>query len=186
MVIRCPRPCGSRRRRSTALRRSKRRGGRRRGGARGVAEGGVHARGRETDWAPAGHVVAWTQLSVAGRASRAAPAPAPVKARKMPPGGNRARERRRTCGCGRADVVWAFDRIRGRLASLDGGGRPVDASAGPRLTFWRAPIDNDRVGYSGGGKAGRSWRDAGLDRLQASNGRDDSTRRMRTARWRSS
>jgi beta-galactosidase/evolved beta-galactosidase subunit alpha len=41
----------------------------------------------------------------------------------------------------------------------------VTARAGvnlsPRLSLWRAPTDNDRVG-----SAGKFWRDAGLDRLQ--------------------
>ncbi|MDT7785150.1 MAG: beta-galactosidase [Pseudonocardiales bacterium] len=95
-----------------------------------------------TNWAEAGHVVAWGQIAVAE------PEPvSPISGVEL---------------VGLGDVLWLgpgeFDPATGRLTRL--GDRPVD---GPRLDLWRAPTDNDR----GSDKPEeRAWREAGLHRLQ--------------------
>ena len=55
-----------------------------------------------------------------------------------------------------------FDAVQGTLSSLVHKDRPLLRS-GPRLTFWRAPTDNDR-GF--GARDAADWADAGLHRLQ--------------------
>lgn len=96
----------------------------------------------DTDWAPAGHEVAWGQVQVS------TPEPAEVAAAQAPTmTGNRI-----TLGSG------VFDAVDGRLLSL--AGTTVD---GPELDLWRAPTDND--GRHRDAEAS-TWRDAGLHRLQ--------------------
>ena len=57
-----------------------------------------------------------------------------------------------------------FDTASGRIVSMTAGGREL-MQAGPALSVWRAPTDNDdtRVGKPGPAVA---WREAGLDRLE--------------------
>jgi beta-galactosidase/evolved beta-galactosidase subunit alpha len=57
-----------------------------------------------------------------------------------------------------------FDRVRGVIGCWHVGDRWILAD-GPRLTFWRAPIDNERMG-GGGSKLHAAWLKAGLNRLQ--------------------
>lgn len=112
-------------------------------------------------WAPKGHVVAWTQLPypirparpVAAKPRRAAEPP-PVVEKETPA------EWRLRAG----DTAWVFDRARGRLASWTTAGREL-MRPGPRLTFWRAPIDNERVGGQGS-KVWAAWTAARLNALQ--------------------
>ncbi|MBM7858834.1 glycoside hydrolase family 2 TIM barrel-domain containing protein [Lentzea nigeriaca] len=95
-----------------------------------------------TTWADAGHVLAWGQIAVA----EATPV-APVDAVEQ---------------VGVGDALWLgpgeFDPATGRLTRL--GEHLV---VGPRLDLWRAPTDNDR---SADQPEERTWRDAGLHRLQ--------------------
>ncbi|MGC5165982.1 glycoside hydrolase family 2 TIM barrel-domain containing protein [Luteimicrobium sp. DT211] len=98
----------------------------------------------DSPWAPAGHVVSSAQLAL---------------------GATPARNRLSFGGLGRTSsaVGQGADHGRRRLgpAAFDGAtlvelaGRPV---AGPSLSLWRAPIDNDKLVET-------SWREAGLDRL---------------------
>ncbi|WP_375388195.1 glycoside hydrolase family 2 TIM barrel-domain containing protein [uncultured Amnibacterium sp.] len=99
----------------------------------------------DTEWAQAGHEVAWVQGG-----ALAAPAPA----------GDRAPEAEgEVLRLGPA----AFDAATGRLRSL--GDTAVD---GPALALWRAPTDNDRgvAEFAPGGVSDAdAWALAGLDRL---------------------
>jgi len=108
-----------------------------------------HAR----DWAPAGHEVAWQQVTLPGRAPKQARGRA-VKAS--------------------SDGVLQTDRVRavvdlaaGVLSelSLDGRNLLVD---GPRLQLWRAPTDNDGLPQVPSRQSGvlPRWLELGLDRLQ--------------------
>ncbi|MEV4604279.1 glycoside hydrolase family 2 TIM barrel-domain containing protein [Amycolatopsis sp. NPDC049253] len=96
-----------------------------------------------TEWAPAGHVVAWGQLPVRQPEPPVAPEP-----------GQEAVRRGGELTVGRA----AFDPVRGSLLRI--GDVPV---AGLRLDVWRAPTDNDRGSEE---PLADRWRAAGLDRLQ--------------------
>ncbi len=106
-----------------------------------------------TDWAPAGHEVAWQQLAAPARARRRAPG------RHIPPDEHGALE---AAGV-RAVVDWKT----GRLTDLSAGGRNVLVE-GPRLQLWRAPTDNDGLRLlpeRGSGVLPR-WLELGLDRME--------------------
>jgi beta-galactosidase len=109
----------------------------------------VSARTRtDTAWASAGHPVAFAQTVL-----RAAPRAEPVAAtaRPGPAGGS---THRLELGPG---VFDAADGMLLRLGNLD--------LLGPRIDLWRAPIDNDELGFFGTPSA-HLWRAAGLHRLQ--------------------
>jgi beta-galactosidase len=107
-----------------------------------------------TEWAPAGHEVAWQQLAVSSRARRRAAA-------------------RPTAG-----VSFALDRKTGVLAELAVDGRNVLLS-GPRLQLWRAPTDNDGLRLLPERRSGvlARWLELGLDRIDL---RLESTRITKT------
>ena len=58
------------------------------------------------------------------------------------------------------DFELTFDRVHARMASWKANGQSL-IDMGPRLNFWRATTDNDRNWDNA-----RSWREAGLFRLQ--------------------
>ena len=108
-----------------------------------------------TTWAERGHTVAWTQLPFVNLpASSVAPA-------QLPSTPLRAVETVTTLTLNGDEFALVFDKVRGRIVSWTQRGLPL-LELGPRLNFWRAPIDNDR-GWSG---CERSWREAGIDLLQ--------------------
>jgi beta-galactosidase/evolved beta-galactosidase subunit alpha len=111
----------------------------------------------DTAWAPAGHEVAWAQFPLdPGEPTAAAPtAGAPARPVRIDA------DSATTLTLSGPDFSLVFDRVRGVIGSWRHAG--VDLlRAGPRLSFWRAPTDNDR----GWENVARSWRSAGLDRLQ--------------------
>ncbi|MCO4236161.1 DUF4981 domain-containing protein [Pseudarthrobacter sp. MDT3-28] len=130
---------------------------------------------KDTDWAPAGHVISAAQLDLSELAARVqAPRPLASVGRT---GSLAASSDAESSGTGTVTLGPAvFEE--GRLVSL--GGLPV---AGPRLELWRAPTDNDggagRGSYdladpwlnNGNGvpapTSAAVWRKAGLDRLTA-------------------
>ncbi|MEU6274768.1 glycoside hydrolase family 2 TIM barrel-domain containing protein [Streptomyces populi] len=100
----------------------------------------------DTAWAPRGHVVAWTQLTVTE------PAPPSVTASASPVPG----ERVITLGPG------TFDARTGALLAVGG----VEVT-GPRLDVWRAPTDNDNgAHWQSDARHGPLWRALGLHRMR--------------------
>nr|WP_310720116.1 glycoside hydrolase family 2 TIM barrel-domain containing protein [Streptomyces lydicus] len=102
----------------------------------------------DSAWAPAGHEIAWGQLTAAPR-----PAPAPPVATATP---------RR----GEGNVVvlgpGTFDATTGALGYLDG----VQVG-GPRLDVWRAPTDNDEAApWQPEPRPATEWRRLGLHRMR--------------------
>ncbi|MFH8680245.1 glycoside hydrolase family 2 TIM barrel-domain containing protein [Streptomyces lydicus] len=102
----------------------------------------------DTTWAPAGHEIAWGQLTAVPR-----PAPAPPVATATP---------RR----GEGNVVvlgpGTFDATTGALGYLDG----VQVG-GPRLDVWRAPTDNDEAApWQPEPRPATEWRRLGLHRMR--------------------
>lgn len=97
---------------------------------------------RATEWAPAGHEVAWQQLA--------------LPSRRRPRGATR-----------RARFDFVIDRESGFLTALSAEGRNV-VVAGPRLQLWRAATDNDGLRLLPERKSGVLWRwlELGLDRLE--------------------
>ena len=107
--------------------------------------------GRETPWAPRGHVIAWEQFELPTK-----PAVTLIKQRSMP-----ALAIAQTA----CDVAFSgedfritFDRRSGSMLSWNLGGIPL-LKTGPRVQLWRAPTDNDV-------HMAKPWRDFGYDRIQ--------------------
>ncbi len=112
---------------------------------------------RDTCWAPAGHEVARSQFQLAAAPAAAAGAP-PARSAPL-----RVRGEGRLLAADGAGFRWALDRLRGRVAAWQAGGRDLLRS-GPRLGLWRAPIDNERMGGVGA-RTLKAWREAGVHRL---------------------
>ena len=126
---------------------------------------------KDTDWAPAGHVISAAQLDLTAPA-KAVPVPRPI-----PSAGRTGAPAAGATEPG-TTVLGPAVFEDGRLVSL--GGLPV---SGPRLELWRAPTDNDAGAGHGSYDLGdpwlnngngvpapssaSEWRKAGLDRLTA-------------------
>jgi beta-galactosidase/evolved beta-galactosidase subunit alpha len=106
----------------------------------------------DTPWAGKGHEVAWAQFRL--------PVPVPqaprISCSSMGP--VRIDESSRSITVETADSALVFDRLRGTIGSWRYGGIEL-VRTGPRLSFWRAPTDNDV-------HEARKWRKDGLHRLQ--------------------
>jgi beta-galactosidase/evolved beta-galactosidase subunit alpha len=106
-------------------------------------------------WAPRGYEIAWAQFELPWRVPaplvRPTAAPAVVTAEPL---------ELEVAGDNFAIV---FDRVTGRIVHWEAEGVPL-MTEGPRLTFWRAPTDND--GGNRGGGIQQKWREAGLHALQ--------------------
>lgn len=104
---------------------------------------------RDAAWARAGHEVARAQIEL------------PTPPTPRPAAGPTTWSLRQTARAVEAidgDQRLRFDRASGLLQAWDSGGEPL-LRGGPRLQFWRAPIDNDR-------NFAPAWRQHWLHRLQ--------------------
>ncbi len=110
-------------------------------------------RRRATDWAPAGHEVAWQQVALRSRPRR------PATGRTATPSASGVLE-----AAGTRAVI---DPESGILSELSIGGRNV-LLVGPRLQLWRAPTDNDGLRLLPARRSGvlRRWLELGLDRVE--------------------
>ena len=104
-----------------------------------------------TAWAPAGHVVAWSQVALADRPRPRAMEPV---LRPVSTGQSAAQTSELRLGYG------AFDAVSGRLIRL--GRLELD---GPQLDVYRAPTENDR-GQGGNNNLAAVWAAVGMDRMQ--------------------
>ncbi|MFB9476580.1 glycoside hydrolase family 2 TIM barrel-domain containing protein [Nonomuraea salmonea] len=116
----------------------------------------------ETRWAPAGHVIAFTQTHL-GTTARGRPPSTPSPALSSPaPDAEPAPTPQPAVG-GRVGEVRlgtaVFDGRTGRLARL--GDVELD---GPVLDVWRAPIENDH-GLGGANAPAADWEAVGVDRF---------------------
>jgi beta-galactosidase/evolved beta-galactosidase subunit alpha len=102
-----------------------------------------------TAWAEVAHEVAFAQFELP--IAQAAPATARAG---MPPLECRADGAQLHIRGGATAL--SFDIVRGRIDSWSFGGRPL-LLAGPRLSLWRAPIDNDARGS--GARVVHEWRE---------------------------
>ena len=121
----------------------------------------LHLR-EETQWAPAGHEIAFEQLQldVATPAVAARPLPADVTL-------TIDRQPDQVIVYGPDRFTAAFSTASGALTKVDFGFGNVLASslgeiAGPQLQAWRAPVDNDRAF---GTWMAREWREAGMESM---------------------
>ncbi len=106
----------------------------------------------DAPWASRGHEIAWAQFKLP---SNAPPAKA-VKFESIPP--VHCEESSKTARITGADFELVFDKIYGVIASWHHEGLKV-INRGPKLNFWRAPIDNDRRSLEA------EWRRIGLHLL---------------------
>jgi beta-galactosidase len=121
---------------------------------------------RDTAFAPAGHEIAWAQLSGPKRAAAAAPALAPARARGAAQERLVVRESGDLVVLSGAGFELTVSRVTGALESYVRGNRAV-LLEGPRLQIWRGATDNDGIKGRASQKRkplGR-WLAAGLDRL---------------------
>jgi beta-galactosidase/evolved beta-galactosidase subunit alpha len=102
-----------------------------------------------TRWAEVGHEIAFTQFEL----PIAAPAPAFARTSTPPLQCREDGARLRIDG---GATALAFDTARGTIDSWSYAGRPL-LLAGPRLSLWRAAIDNDARG--GGARVAHEWRE---------------------------
>ncbi len=104
--------------------------------------------GQATPWAEAGHEVAFAQFELPA----ATPALAVALAGLAPLRAKQDRARLRLAG---SETSLAFDAARGTLDQWRFAGQPL-LLAGPRLSLWRAAIDNEARGS--GEQVSREWR----------------------------
>ncbi|NLG27717.1 MAG: DUF4981 domain-containing protein, partial [Chloroflexi bacterium] len=112
-----------------------------------------------TDWAPAGHEVAFAQFALPAPARTRAPVVLPARQGVLE--GEEVPEGLVLSG---PSFRLSFGASQGALASWRLGGHEL-LREGPRLDVWRAPTDNDATTW-GDEQAARQWRAAGLDRLE--------------------
>lgn len=112
----------------------------------------------DTPWAPAGHVLATTQLTLPARRPRTA---LPAKKKRTPLSIREASDRIEIEASGKHIV---FDRSTGTLASLRLGKSEILAR-GPLLELWRGATDNDgiRLRETQSGTPLGHWLDLGLE-----------------------
>lgn len=108
----------------------------------------------DCDWASQGHEVAWAQFALPIAPASVEPGAAAVSDE---PRALSANEEDRRLAVGNDAFRMTFDRLQPGIASLRFGGKEL-IRRGPRLNFWRAPIDNDMYVLA-------DWRKAHLDRL---------------------
>jgi beta-galactosidase/evolved beta-galactosidase subunit alpha len=104
---------------------------------------------RALPWAGAGHEVAFAQFELP------AAAPAPTKARRRMPA-LLARETAGEVSIRGGATELSFDTRRGTIAGWSHAGQPLMLE-GPRLSLWRAAIDNEARG--GGARVAKEWRE---------------------------
>ncbi|MWV47272.1 DUF4981 domain-containing protein [Paenibacillus sp. HJL G12] len=114
------------------------------------------------DWAPQGHEVAWAQFELPAAVYGTSGSPALQPAHRT----LAVTEEGRELILGNDLFCISFNCLRPGIASLRMGGKEL-IRRGPRLNFWRAPIDNDMYVLT-------DWRKAHLDRL---------TERVDSFRW---
>jgi len=130
---------------------------------------------RALGWAEIGHEVARAQFALGPGLKGPDPS-------RMCRGGKVTTEQQGpelVCHSGNGRTVW--DTVRGRLAAWKFHGRDL-LLEGPRPQFWRAPIDNERMGA--GAEVAKSWRDTGLDRLTERCDRFEHNQGVDGAAWR--
>jgi beta-galactosidase/evolved beta-galactosidase subunit alpha len=112
----------------------------------------------DTLWAKAGHEVAWAQFNIPAKEKEIA-APALVIPEID------CSEAKTSLKVSGNDFSIVFDSVRGLISSYNFSSRKI-ISKGPRINFWRAPTDNDRLGGADQGQLEMKWREAGIHWLQ--------------------
>jgi beta-galactosidase/beta-glucuronidase len=112
----------------------------------------------DTLWAKAGHEVAWAQFKIPAKENEIS-APAVIIPKIS------CSETKTSLTISGNDFSMVYDSVRGIISEYNFSGRKI-ISSGPRINFWRAPTDNDRLGWGDQAQLEKKWRDAGLHWLQ--------------------
>ncbi|MDN4524162.1 glycoside hydrolase family 2 TIM barrel-domain containing protein [Fictibacillus fluitans] len=114
----------------------------------------------DTAWAKAGHEVAWSQFKLPVHTD------ARVMDRRVIPGLEVKEDSHKIRVKGQSFEV-VFNQLNGRMESWTHEGSSV-LEKGPKLNFWRAPIDNDYLANSGWKTVSsyEQWVEAGVNHLQ--------------------
>ena len=113
----------------------------------------------DTSWAPAGFELAWAQFPMPFKV----PAVAILTRAAMPK--LHIDESANTLSICGADFSLVFDKVRAVIGQYQVGATTL-LTSGPRLNFWRATTDNDRLGWGENGRYAEKWRADGLHWLQ--------------------
>ena len=113
----------------------------------------------DTAWAQAGFELAWAQIAVPFK-TVSAPIIAVSAMSKL----SLEESANSLVICG-ADFSLAFDKVRAVIGRYQAGATTL-LSSGPKLNFWRATTDNDRLGWGDNGRFAEKWRRDGLHWLQ--------------------
>ena len=113
----------------------------------------------DANWAAAGHEIAWAQFALPWKVPAA---PALVRSAMNNLAVEESATQINICG---ADFSLSFDKVRAILGSWQTQGSSL-LCGGPRLNFWRATTDNDRLGWGENGQTETKWRKDGLHWLQ--------------------
>ncbi|UCF37742.1 MAG: DUF4981 domain-containing protein [Acidobacteriota bacterium] len=114
-----------------------------------------------TDWAHAGHEVAWVQFRLTVDAESASA----TASRETDGGALKVKETDREIRIVGDEFEYRIDRELGTLTSMVFDGMEF-LETGPRLNVWRAPIWNEHERDWGGRPIVEQWWRSGLDRLQ--------------------
>lgn len=113
----------------------------------------------DASWAQAGFELAWAQIPMPFKAV----APTVITRSAMPKLSIEESDKALTV-CG-SEFSLSFDKIRAVLSGYQVGNTPL-LTSGPKLNFWRATTDNDRLGWGENGQFAGKWRNDGLHWLQ--------------------
>jgi beta-galactosidase/evolved beta-galactosidase subunit alpha len=112
----------------------------------------------DTLWAKAGFEVAWAQFTLPWKTAAATVARASLPKVSVQESANKVE----ICG---ANFSLSFDKVRAVISQYQHQGTPL-LTAGPKLNFWRAATDNDRLGWGDQGNWAGKWSGDGLHWLQ--------------------
>ncbi|RME99149.1 MAG: beta-galactosidase subunit alpha, partial [Chloroflexi bacterium] len=115
---------------------------------------------QDTNWAAAGHEIAWEQFNL----PVSAPAPTPIATAGLP--ALKLAQNGALAHISGDDFSLTFDTAAGLITALDWRGQPV-LHRGPALNLWRAPTDNDgfKFNITQPQKWLYQWLEAGLNEL---------------------
>ncbi len=110
-------------------------------------------------WADAGHEIAWAQFRLDKSKKK------PLHCTPIRSSAISYRESAAALEISAGKIHIEFDKVRGRIRDYSCNGKTL-VSEGPRLGFWKAPTDNDRLGWGEDGLMDRKWKAIWLNRLQ--------------------
>ncbi|WP_225743803.1 glycoside hydrolase family 2 TIM barrel-domain containing protein [Marinilactibacillus sp. Marseille-P9653] len=112
-----------------------------------------------TEWAEAGHEIAWEQFEVGNRE--------PKKVMLSPKESVTLADEESKISVSGDQFAWILDKLTGRISQYKVSGEVIIQN-GPKHNYWRALTDNDRLGLEefGTSPVADTWKEAGVDLIQ--------------------